>query len=264
MWTAPCKPWTSISKYVINIKMNDQKGKMKERIISLCAITMLFPLFACGQIPEPAKDPDAGFTPILTQETFDNWEGQSEYWRFEDGVLIGEVTEDNLLTENTFLVWQGGTLENFALKVEFRISSDGNSGINYRSETVGGQKYVLRGYQADIDGPNQWSGQVYEEKGRTFLALRGQITHVGKDDKPNVIGSLGDKTKLASVIDKGQWNTLQIIARDNVIIHLINGRVMSIVIDDGKKQAEEGLLGLQLHQGRVMKVEYRDLRIKQF
>src|SRR5699024_7627094 len=187
-----------------------------------------------------------------------------EYWRFENGVLIGEIPKDNMLEENTFLIWQGDTLEDFELIVEFKISSEGNSGINYRSQKVGQTGHVLKGYQADFDGAGQWSGQVYEEKVRRFLALRGQITHVTPDDTPKQIGTLGSKDKLASVIKPGQWNEYHIIARDNVIIHLINDRVMSIVIDDGQKSAEEGLLGLQLHEGRVMKVEYRNLRLKQF
>lgn len=232
--------------------------------IILIGILFLWTSVLYAQFPEPAADEDAGFDQILTENTFDNWEGDPTYWRFEKGVLIGEITEDKLLEENTFIIWRGGTVKDFELKVEYRVSAKGNSGINYRSEKIEGRRYALRGYQADLDGPSRWSGQVYEEKGRAFLALRGQISHVSEDDTPNVIGSLGEKAELSAAINDNGWNEYHIIARGNTIIQLINGRVMSIVIDDGKKRAMEGLLGVQVHQGPPMKIEYRNFRLKQF
>ncbi len=237
---------------------------MRRFILLLYGIIFLITSSLYAQFPEPAADEDRGFKQILTEETFDNWEGDPEYWRFEDGILIGEITKDNLIEENTFIVWNGDTVKDFELKVEYRISPDGNSGINYRSERVGDQRYVLRGYQADLDGANKWSGQVYEEKGRAFLALRGQVTHVKENDTPVEIGSTGDEEELASVVDKDGWNEYHLIVRGNKIIHLLNGEVMSIVIDDGEKQSKEGLLGVQVHQGPPMKVEYRNMRLKEF
>ncbi|HLR24275.1 MAG TPA: DUF1080 domain-containing protein [Fodinibius sp.] len=230
---------------------------------------LLFLVISCSlstslyaQFPEPAANEDAGFKQILTKETFDDWHGKLEYWRFEDGVLIGEVKEDGLLDENTFLVWEQ-KVEDFELKVEYRVSPEGNSGINYRSKTVGGKRDVLKGYQADLDGPNRWSGQLYEEKGREFLALRGQITYIGQDDVPYKIGSLGKEEELAKVVNKHSWNEYHLIVQGNTLIHLVNGRVVSVAIDEGPKSTEEGLLGLQIHQGPSMKIEYRNLRIKE-
>ena len=84
------------------------------------------------------------------------------------------MTPETLLKRNTFLIWRGGITSNFELKVEYRISKDGNSGINYRSEELKDIPYTLKGYQADIDGANQYTGQNYEERGRCILAFRGQ------------------------------------------------------------------------------------------
>lgn len=235
---------------------------MKQFILIVFGIVFLSSSSLYGQFPEPAADEDAGFEQILTEETFDNWNGKLDYWRFEDGVLIGEVKEDGLLEENTFLVWEQ-EVKDFEFKAEYRISPEGNSGINYRSETVNGQEDVLKGYQADLDGPNKWSGQLYEEKGRAFLALRGQITHIGKDNVPDEIGSLGEKEELGEIINQDGWNEFHLIARGNTLIHMLNGRVMSVTTDDGTKKAGEGLLGLQLHQGPAMKVEYRNIRLKE-
>lgn len=235
---------------------------MKQFIIAVFGIVFILSSSLYAQYPEPPENEDAEFKQILSRETFDNWEGDSDYWRFEDGKLIGEVPEDNLLDENTFLVWKE-EVKDFELKVEYHVSPEGNSGINYRSETVDGQKDVLKGYQADFDGPNKWSGQLYEEKGREFLALRGQITHVGEDDEPKEIGSVGEESELASVVNEG-WNEYHLIARGNTLVHILNGQVMSVVIDDGESRAMEGLLGVQLHQGPAMKVEFRDFRFREF
>jgi hypothetical protein len=90
--------------------------------------------------------------------------------------------------------------------VEYRVSEKGNSGINCRSEAVDGQSFALRGYQADIDGADKYTGQDYEERGRTFLALRGDISRADADGKARIIGSVGGKEALAGFIRRGDWN----------------------------------------------------------
>ena len=77
-----------------------------------------------------------GFVQIFDGKTLDNWEGDPNYWRVENGNLVGEVTPTTLLKNNTFIIWQGGQPADFELKLVFRIAEAGNSGINYRSEKV--------------------------------------------------------------------------------------------------------------------------------
>ena len=61
-----------------------------------------------------------------------------------------------------------------------------NSGVQFRSVQLpaGGDigKWVMKGYQADIDYKNQFTGQIYEERGRGFLAMRGQAVYVRAGD----------------------------------------------------------------------------------
>ena len=139
-----------------------------------------------------AAEPDAGFEPIF-DGTLKHWEGDPTYWRAENGVLIGEVKPETLLKKNSFIIWRGGELADFELKLEYRVSDQGNSGINYRSIQVPDPetKWAMQGYQADIDGqernrpPLRHTGQNYEERGRTFLARRGEMVRVdatGKGD----------------------------------------------------------------------------------
>src|SRR5207248_2583497 len=115
---------------------------------------------------------------------------------------------------------------------------------------------------ADIDGQNNYTGQNYEEKGRQFLATRGQMTHVVSGRKPIVLSTLGDPAEMGKAIASG-WNSYHLIARANVLIHILNGRLMSAVIDDDQpRRTSEGLVGVQVHVGPPMKVEYRNFRLK--
>jgi hypothetical protein len=213
--------------------------------------------------PVPAAPDDATWRPISDGTSLAGWEGDPRYWRVENGCMVGEVTPATLLKENTFLIWRDGVTRDFELKVEYRISDRGNSGINYRSVPVPGLPFALAGYQADIDGQNRYTGQNYEERGRTFNALRGQITRIPPERKAEVIGSVGDPKELEKFIRNGDWNEYHLIARGNTLIHILNGHVMSVVVDeDAAHRRRDGLLGVQVHVGPPMKVEYRNFRLK--
>ena len=206
---------------------------------------------------------DSGYESIFDGKTLNGWEGDPKYWRVENGAMVGEITPETIVKYNTFIIWRGGTTKDFDLKVEYRISAAGNSGVNYRSVELPGVKHVLKGYQADIDGRNRYTGQNYEERGRTFNAMRGQITRVPPGKKAEVIGSLGDPAALAAFVKNEDWNEYHLIARGNTLVHMLNGHVMSVVIDDDPENRKlEGLLGVQVHVGPPMKVEYRNFRLK--
>ena len=182
-------------------------------------------------------------------------------------MLFRSVTQETLLKENSFIVWQGGTPRDFELKLQYRVSDKGNSGINYRSryvETGLNNKYALSGYQCDIDGEGCCAGMNYEERGRTFLAKRGETVLMRTNKEPQIIGWVDTAENLwDESVKKNDWNEVHIIARDNVLIHIINGRVMSVVVDDDtEKRAHNGYIGVQVHVGPPMTIEYKDIRIK--
>jgi Domain of Unknown Function (DUF1080) len=205
---------------------------------------------------------EAGFESIF-DGTLKNWDGDPLYWKAENNTLIGEVRPDTLLKRNTFIIWRGGELGDFELKLEYRVSAEGNSGINYRSVEVPDVKWALKGYQDDIDGKDQWSGQNYEERGRTFLAYRGQSVVMKPGAKPELVKSLGDRAELQKKVLKEDWNQVHIIAKGNLMQHFTNGILMSEVLDeDPEKRMMTGLLGVQVHVGPPMKIEYRNIRVK--
>jgi hypothetical protein len=206
---------------------------------------------------------EEGYQSIFDGKTLNGWDGDSVYWRVENKALVGEVTPKTILKRNSFIIWKGGVVDDFELKTEFRVSPSGNSGINYRSEEVPGIPFALKGYQADIDGGNKYTGQNYEERGRQFLAYRGQNVVIESGGKPKVIGMTGVRDSLLRSIKKGDWNEYHLVVNGSNMKHFINGVLMSEVTDnDPDNRKMKGLLGVQVHVGPPMKVEYRNLRLK--
>jgi hypothetical protein len=217
--------------------------------------------------PSPLEGDEPGFVSIFDGQSLAGWEGDPTYWRVENGALVGEITPATVVKSNTFIIWRGGTPKDFELKLEYRITAAGNSGVNYRSASVPdpvtpANRFALRGYQFDIDGARRYVGNNYEEKGRLFMAVRGQVTRVVGTRPPIVVATFGDEAQLGALATD-DWNTVHISARGNTLMHVLNGRLMSTTIDDdASKRPADGQIGVQVHVGPPMKVEYRNIRLK--
>ena len=227
-----------------------------------------------GPQPLPFDNRD-GYTQIFDGTSLKGWDGDPKYWRVAEGAIVGETTAENKLTENTFIIWRGGEPADFELKLEYRINAT-NSGIQVRSthlqpgaEGAGNiqGKWVLKGYQADIDIANRYTGMIYEERGRTFLARRGQFNWITPGGEPKVLGALQTTPEGLQAIIKNhpEWNQAHIIARGNMLAEVLNGHVTSVLIDDDAKgRALKGLIGFQVHTGDPMKVEFKNIWLKQY
>jgi len=215
---------------------------------------------------EPAPDAE-GFVAVFDGRSLDGWDYDPVYWSVRDGVIRGEITPETILKRNSFLIKKDLVLEDFELKVEYRVSERGNSGVSYRNATVEGVPHALQGYQADIEGGDIYTGQNYEERGREFLALRGDtaVIEPGYVSPRHSEVSASDlaSDELGKVIKKNDWNEYHIIARGNRLQHYINGVLMADVTDnDTEKRRMSGLLGVQVHVGPPMTIEYRNFRVK--
>jgi hypothetical protein len=255
------------------------KRRLKGGQVRLLLLAVLTGGIATTCLGQKEKD---GFVQLFDGKSLKGWDGDPTYWRVENGNLVGEITPATLLKTNSFIIWRGGEPGDFELKGEFNITQEGNSGINYRSEPVADVPFALRGYQADIDGKNRYTGQNYEERRRTTLAYRGQKTTIRPYDGSNtpeavranvknnawtgltVTGSLGSSDSLKTLLKSEDWNAFRLVVKGNRMQHYINDVLMSEVIDDdtvnGKKK---GLIGVQVHVGPPMKVQYRNLMLKQ-
>lgn len=213
---------------------------------------------------------ETGFQPIFDGKSLNGWDCDPDFWRVEGGAIVGESKLDHQPKQNIFCIWKGGQPGDFELRLQYRLTgtNDGNSGIQYRSiERPDVAKWVMQGYQADIDLKQTYTGQIYEERGRGFLALRGQLTYIADGKKPAKVGAVGENAELKGLIKENDWNDVDIIARGNILIQLFNGRVMSALIDDdasGRKM--QGEIGIQLHRlpNAAMKMETRNIRLKTF
>lgn len=264
---------------------------MKSKIRKSAFLILVFSLIALQSCKEKKSEEavdvsittseDDGFVDIFDGETLEGWEGDPVYWSVKNGNLTGEVTPETLLKNNTFIVWQGGQPDDFELKLEFKIAEAGNSGINYRSEKIDTIPYALRGYQADIDGKITYTGQNYEEKKRATLAYRGEKVNINSQPNPDepgslranvqkncwqsreVVASLGESDSLKTKIKSEDWNDVHLVVNGNRLQHYVNGVLMSDVSDnDTINRKLSGYLGVQVHVGPPMKVEYRNIRLK--
>jgi hypothetical protein len=210
----------------------------------------------------PAAD-DEGFVTLFNGKDLSGWEGDSVHWSVQDGAITGRTTPETLIKTNTFLVWQGGKPADFVIRLKYKMEG-GNSGVQYRSKVLDPEKYIVGGYQADIDSKGVHTGINYEEKGRGILAERGQRVEIGADGKKQPVGTLGDKGELLTKISNDGWNDYEITARGNHLTHVINGAVMSEVIDNQpSKAATSGVIALQLHVGPPMTIQFKDIRLKE-
>lgn len=238
---------------------------MKNFCLFVFAVIVALVISSCT-----ALKPTHAYEPIFNGVNLNGWDGDAIYWRVENGAIVGEVTPATLLKRNTFLIWRGGMPADFDLKLEYRISAKGNSGVNYRSSEIDTLRFALKGYQADLDGKDKYnlgyprySGQNYEERGRQFIALRGQKVLLNIGNKPKLVDSIGNTLDLVKNIRADDWNELRIVAKRNRLQHYINGVLMSEVIDnDSINRKMSGLLGVQVHVGPPMKVEFKNILLK--
>lgn len=193
------------------------------------------------------------------------WQGNPAFWSVQDGAITGHTTKENPTKGNTFLIYTNGNVDDFELRLSYRIVG-GNSGIQYRSKVTDQKNFVVGGYQADIDSGTTYSGILYEERGRGILAKRGQkvkILEAQGKTQIDEVGSLGSSDEIQKKIRNEQWNDYVVIAKGNHLQHFINGTQTVDVIDEQKsKLARSGILALQLHAGPPMTVQFKDIRIK--
>ncbi|MBM4076073.1 MAG: DUF1080 domain-containing protein, partial [Planctomycetes bacterium] len=228
-----------------------------ESFLTLSLVTMTLSFSQAVQVSAA----DEGWVSIFDGKSLDQWDGNPDFWRVEEGTITGQTTTEKPTKGNTFIVWRGGETADFELSLEYKIIG-GNSGIQYRSFEVPDSKWVVGGYQADFEAGDKYSGINYGERFRGILALRGEKTVIGDDHKPKVVEKIGDSDEIQAKIKKEDWNTYNVSAKGFTFEHRINGVLTSIVTDEDKKQRRnKGILALQLHAGPPMKVQFRNIKI---
>lgn len=228
---------------------------------SVWGFLLAFAALPCN-LPPLVEAAEVASESIFNGESLAGWDGDPRFWTVRNGAITGQTTRENPTKGNTFLVWGGREVGDFELQLEYRIEG-GNSGIQYRSREV--EQWVVAGYQADIDAANEWTGTLYEEKGRGVLARRGQRVVIDKQGQKDVQGETTPENKLVASVKQDGWNRYTITVRGSRIRQSINGLLSVDVVDRQQgKAARSGIIALQLHAGPPMLVQFRNIRLTRF
>jgi len=162
-------------------------------------VTTLTAAARAADKPQMAPAEPSDMQRIFNGQDLTGWDGDPSLWSVKDGALRGETTKENPAKGNTFIIWKDGETKNFELRLSFRCNATNNSGIQYRSKHITGNKvrnpWVVRGYQHEIRNQNvlpSVSGFIYDEGGK-----RGRACLVGE----KATWEIGGKKVVGQLID---------------------------------------------------------------
>lgn len=257
------------------------------------------PCPGCGFAPEPLAYKDVtGWTQIFDGKTLDGWDGNPAVWKVENGAITAESTVERRVG-TTYVIWRGGEPADFELKLEVKADADIHGGIFYRgavgpapprvtptpraADAPGAApatprpqmpvpvvpadpKWNVTGYSLDFDYARDNDGNIQDTGGRPEpqIGWRGNVVRMEAGQRPRVVGSVGDRSALMELIKLGDWNELHIIARGHQVMHIVNGQLMAVVIDDDvAARKTKGVIALQIEQYGAGRISFRNIWLKQ-
>ena len=213
-----------------------------------------------ASLPVTAAD-EAEFKSLFNGKDLTGWAGDPELWSVEDGCITGKTKGPDHLKYNKFLILEDTEVSDFEFRCEFRLEGKNNSGVQYRSRHDKDRgDWVVVGYQADIHANPQYTGMLYDEKGRGILCRRGEKVVIGEDGKKK----LSKLDVAVEKVDLTEWHELAIVARGNHVQHLLDGEVVADITDNQESERElKGIIALQVHRGPAMTAQFRNLRLRE-
>jgi hypothetical protein len=180
---------------------------------------------------------DPKLTPLFNGKDLTNFqaEGAAEFWRVENGVLIGE----NNAAQKGHMLWTKKEYKDFVIEFDARWKGTTprgvDTGVEMRKPHLQLQLGVSGSLRVDMTGSFYTGGKpAYPEAGQAKQAKE-------------------------LLRPEGEWNTFRIQAKGDTFTCWINGKKASEYTD--KKFNGAAPLGLQIHGNVVMKCEYRNIRI---
>ena len=220
-----------------------------------------------------------GYVTLFDGVSLKGWDGHPKFWHVEGGAIVGESTPANP-SGNTYIVYRDLEAKDFTLKFEIKIDGDGGSGFQYRSKTglpwrrpiaanvtanAGplNLNWMMTGPQADFWPSRVYTGQFYSENTPMgILAWRGQIVEGYGETRKRLMGTIGDRERLGTLVRMNDWNQYTVIARGTTCLHIINGQLMAAMIDDDPASSnnQSGLFGIELEA--ITRVSVRNIWVK--
>jgi len=228
-------------------------------------------------------DEHTGYTQIFDGKSFKGWDADASVWRIENGLMVGETLADKPIGNN-YIVYRAEKPRDFDLKLQMKIEKGGGGGIQYRiltgvpwgrTQPPGTPpydlKFMLTGPQADFWFPvngaaESYSGQWYSENTmQGILAYRGQVTQALPGQTNRLVANIGDRQALGGYVKTNEWNDYEVIARGGVMMHIMNGQLMAVFIDDTKDSInnQPGFIGFEI-ESQPCKISVRDIWLRSF
>jgi len=227
--------------------------------------------------PDPPDAADhAGYVSLFDGASLNGWDGNPKFWRVEDGAIVGESTVEHP-SGNSYLAYRGIEAHDFTLTLEIKVEGPGGSGIQYRSKTglpwlanvpqdlrPVNLDWMMTGPQADFwPASPVYTGQFYSENTpMRILAWRGQVVEGFGASRKRLIGSIGDRRALGEIVKPNDWNQYTVVARGGVFLHILNGQLMAVMIDDDAASPNNatGQIGIEIEA--VTRVSVRNIWLK--
>jgi hypothetical protein len=202
------------------------------------------------------------FESIFDGRSLAGWETPDlSYWSVEEGAITGRITREHPCETNQYLVWKGGELADFELKLKSRLNGEGgiNNGFQFRSRLL--PDHDVCGYQMDNNLKTPWLARLYDEYGRHTLAMRGEQAVFDAEGKRSAVKlpeAQGD-----AWFRLEDWHEYHLVCAGPKITLRINDRLVAEVEDhDPRRRELQGILALQLHSGPPTVVQFKDIRLK--
>ena len=243
---------------------NYNNGKGEKHMSTTMKHVLLAMVCFCSTMPHPgfsknineAAEPTVngpGTIDLLEGGTLDAWKVPSDHWSIKDGVIVGDTGGAKLdIPEWLYTKQQFSDFE-FTCELRLTGGTRRNTGIYYRVKPFlfsrGKKSYQApSGYEFDA---------AYHEPG----SRRNLTGSVGDWYARPSLRVLADPTIINQAYQTDKWNRMTIRARANRLEYWINGIKVMDYLDDDPKGSREGIIGFQIHDGLVMKVEYRNIRV---
>ncbi len=187
-------------------------------------------LLASLLLVAPAFAADPAPTVLFNGTDLTGWKAPSPnpFWRVENGVLVGENNPE----KKGSMLYTEGSYGDCVIEAEVRFNGEIDSGIMLRKPEIQMQIGVSRSLKKDMTGSFYIGNYPPEGQGK------------GVD----------------KLLKAGEWNAYKLQAKGDTYTIWLNGE--KITEYTNPKYANPGPIGLQIHGGLAMKIDFRNLRLR--
>ncbi|MFD0895580.1 DUF1080 domain-containing protein [Luteolibacter ambystomatis] len=165
--------------------------------------------------------------PLFNGKDLTGWAPKgADVWTFEKDVLTGKSNSK----KQGSVLWSEAKFKDFTLDLDFRFSGDVDSGVFLRTENDQIQIGTSRSLKRDMTGS-------------PYIGTIGKYPVEAHDVK--------------SLLKEGEWNHFSITAKGGHYVVLLNGKQVLDYTSD--TAAKEGPIGLQVHPGVDMMIEFKNV-----